>query len=556
MSNLVDFSMLNTKVQKYLTDYELENSSNAFGYVLLSSYLSLSEDQIENSLTDGPNDRGIDALYVEERENNDVVVHFFQLKYTGLLHKTDNAFPSNEIGKLITVIQDIMDKNAALEQEVNPLLWERITEVWGLLEKWVPRFKLHIAGNMQTLTSTQKTRLENALAKYRYFEIVEHTLSSVVNQLIDSRRGKPDREIQIVDTQYFERSDENLRGLIATIEAKTLVQMIVDPANPTKILEEIFNDNARVWLGKANRINIMIMNSALAETNPEFWYLNNGITITCESFDYPAQSRAPKVWLEKVQIVNGGQTAHALFEAAQENPGALERVLVLTRIYETKDKTISEKIAESTNSQTPIKTRDLRSNDDIQKKLELEFKDLGFFYERKASQFSDEKRTTRIDALRAGQVLLAFYLDYPEVAKKEGGRVFSDFYDQLFNEKTTARKILLPLQLFDLLDSQKKVVQRAIKRSQPFDKKLLFLPEGLFHVLHLIRYIAQLNNVDINTTDIETLKPFIKKAITIVRQIAEKKNRRDESFSYSVHFKDADTKLAHMEKARSLIKDD
>ncbi|MEA7595337.1 AIPR family protein, partial [Salmonella enterica subsp. enterica serovar Virginia] len=42
-------------------------------------------------------------------------------------------------------------------------------------------------------------------------------------------------------------------------------------------------------------------------------------------------------------------------------------------IIETKSQPVSLAIAESTNSQTPIKSRDLRSNDDIQKKLEEAF---------------------------------------------------------------------------------------------------------------------------------------------------------------------------------------
>ena len=67
------------------------------------------------------------------------------------------------------------------------------------------------------------------------------------------------------------------------------------------------------------------------------------------------------------------------------------------RIYETKQREISHRIAESTNSQTPIKSRDLHSNDDVQKKLEDEFFAMGYFYERKTDQYKDqEKKRTPI----------------------------------------------------------------------------------------------------------------------------------------------------------------
>ena len=49
-----------------------------------------------------------------------------------------------------------------------------------------------------------------------------------------------------------------------------------------------------------------------------FFYYNNGITVTCSHFEYPKQVRNPIINLENLQIVNGSQTIHALFEAFNE----------------------------------------------------------------------------------------------------------------------------------------------------------------------------------------------------------------------------------------------
>ncbi|MBK9247838.1 MAG: AIPR family protein [Ignavibacteria bacterium] len=46
-----------------------------------------------------------------------------------------------------------------------------------------------------------------------------------------------------------------------------------------------------------------------------------------------------------------------------------------------KDNPISGKISETTNSQIPVATRDLRSNDYIQRKLKSDFETMGYFYE-------------------------------------------------------------------------------------------------------------------------------------------------------------------------------
>jgi hypothetical protein len=55
----------------------LEHTGEAFDYVALELLLKLNEDDIENSLTDGPSDGGIDAIYIENRD-----VHICNLKYT------------------------------------------------------------------------------------------------------------------------------------------------------------------------------------------------------------------------------------------------------------------------------------------------------------------------------------------------------------------------------------------------------------------------------------------------------------------------------------------
>ena len=113
-------------------------------------------------------------------------------------------------------------------------------------------------------------------------------------------------------------------------------------------------------LTRANRINAKIIESALSDGNASFWYLNNGITMTCDFMEYQPGVRAPILTLENVQIVNGGQTSHALFEAWKLEPEKVKNVLLLLRVYQTKRREMSQKIAASTNSQTPIRSRDLR----------------------------------------------------------------------------------------------------------------------------------------------------------------------------------------------------
>jgi hypothetical protein len=453
MATLIDWSTVTSKIKMCAEQYEYDTASRAFGHVLLETLFGLPPDEIEENLTDGPNDRGIDAVIIHEHMEGDYI-HLFQFKYVEKFENASNNFPSTSIDKLLSFITDLLKKKPELKDTTNPILWGKVQEIWDSFENGVPKFFVHLAGNCEGLISTELKRLKDSLEQYKIFSIRELTLSSVANLFLEVKEPKITRNIQLVDLQYFERVDGNIRGLIGTVTATDLVDMIRNPDDTSSVLLGIFDENVRVYLTSRNKINRKIIESALSESNREFWYLNNGITMTCDSFDYPAGVRAPRIRMENVQIVNGGQTSNALFEASQMDPDRFKNVLVLVRVYETKKKEISLRIAESTNSQTPIRSRDLRANDDVQRKLEESFLDIGYYYERKANQHKEQKKEARIDALAAGQAYIAFHLEMPSVAGKERGRIFGDLYDMIFSDEITADQILRSLEVYKPIEQK------------------------------------------------------------------------------------------------------
>ena len=386
MATLLDWNTLSHKVSSYIGESPYcTTTSRAFTYLALEYLLCLSPEEIEDAITDGPDDRGIDAVFVDDGDGRNVI-HLFQFKHVTSFAKAKRNFPSNEIDKLLSFCADVLNQESGMKSTCNPLLWTKVQEIWSALRDPSPSFEVHFCGNMEAMTEPHKQRVASALAPYRSFTVNHHSLESLVTLFIAQRRERIDAKLCVVDKNYFERTDGNLRGLIVTIEAGELIKLIRNPEHPAEVRLNIFNDNVRVYLTKKNRVNRKIHATALSEKNVEFWYLNNGITMTCDSFSYQPGIRAPIVALENIQIVNGGQTSNALFEAYSEQPERVADVLILARIYETRARDITGDIAEATNSQTPINTRDLHSNDEVQEKLEESFRDLGLFYERKAKQ--------------------------------------------------------------------------------------------------------------------------------------------------------------------------
>jgi len=540
MATLLDWNTVSHKVASYVGESPYCTTlSRAFTYVVLEYLLCLSPEEIEDAITDGPDDRGIDAAYVDEGDGRNVI-HLFQFKHVGSYAQAKKNFPSTEIDKLLSFCADLLNKESGMRVTCNPILWAKVQEIWAALRNPSPSFQVHFCGNMNGLTEPHKRRVESALAGYRSFSVNHRTLDSLARFFIEQRRAKIDAKLTVVDKNYFERTDGNLRGLIVTLEATELVNLIRDPDQPPQVRLSVFNDNVRVYLTKKNRVNRKIHATALSDKNVEFWYLNNGITMTCDSFSYQPGVRAPVVSLQNVQIVNGGQTSNALFEAYAEQPERVKDVLILARIYETRARDITGDIAEATNSQTPINTRDLHSNDDVQQKLEESFLDLGMFYERKAKQHQGQQRTKRIDAMSAGQTFLAYFLSYPEVAKKDRARVFGDLYDSIFNEEITCQKLLVPLRVFSEIEARKRHLQRQIKNKGSFDADLVFLIDGAYHVLFTVAELCE--NKGIDPLDEAKAKAQIGEALDLLKRLVKDEAVRDEAFTASRFFKDAKTK--------------
>lgn len=540
MANLIDWSTLDHKVKSYL-DIEngIDTRQKAFPILMVATLLNVSDEEAEDSITDGSKDRGVDAIFVDDRDGRNSV-HVFQFKYVDNFENTKKNFPSSEIDKLASFFDDLLDLNKSLEKTCNPILWNKVKEIWPAINKPNPSIEVHFCSNTLPMQVDEKERADNALGKYKYFNIHHHSLDSIVDYFVEKKHVAINDQIQVIDKDYFDRTDGSIRGLICTVEANEIIRLISSPENPKKVREEIFNDNVRVYLSRTNKINRKIIEAATSDDSPLFWYLNNGITITCDSFSYLKGKRAPIVEIKNIQIVNGGQTSNALFEASQIAVDKLDDVLVLVRIIETKSQPVSLAIAESTNSQTPIKTRDLRSNDDIQKKLEEAFDGMGLFYDRKNGQHADSPKNLRIDALSAGQAHLAYSLDLPEVAKKDRGRIFSDLYDQVFTDELQPDDLLAAVRILDSIERVKKRVQSAIRKQEKFKADEMFLIDGAYHVLFAVGQICDIKKTP--RLDYQKASELIPSAVKYISEVISKEQEEDPGFSFNRFFKDAKTK--------------
>jgi hypothetical protein len=309
------------------------------------------------------------------------------------------------------------------------------------------------------------------------------------------------------------------------------------------VCEDAFNDNVRIYLQQRSKINRNIKATACSDENARFFYFNNGITMTCDRFSYPTGQSAPIIEVDNIQVVNGGQTIHALFDAAAQDVSRIEPIDILCRVYETTDADLSSKIAERTNTQTPVKTRDIQSIDIVQIKLEQEFKALGLYYERKRNQHAKQLKDKRVDAEKCGQVALAFYHEMPLEAKNKKQLIFGDMYEKIFLEETTAHKLLLPLRLFDHIEHEKAKATPAAAS---------WLRYASYHLLYATKLLADRATISLEYSKLSNLRALYAKAKAIVsraRTIA--KRQGGDEYEDVLFFKSGNAKQLIQERVGS-----
>jgi hypothetical protein len=537
----LDLSVVARRISAIRAENQLTDNAKALAHLVLGNRHDLTSADINDLITDGSDDRGIDAIFIDDREGASCI-RLYQFKYHESEKAFEKNFPSSETDKILSFLNDLFDRNTDLEKSCNPLLWQKILQIWQTYENYKnghPNLEIHFISNGLPLTQLQLDRIKSSLSKYNFVTFHETSFSDLMDLLVGRKRRAQSYKLKVVDKQLFERSDGNIRGVVATIEAETLLSVISSNENKTVINHELFDDNIRVYLGNDNPVNGDIINSALSDENSLFWYLNNGVTIICDSFRYPTNLRSPTIEVDNLQIVNGAQTSYALFEAFNRNPEAIQNVLVLVKLFETRINGLAHKVAIATNSQTRIQNRDLMSNHIVQKKIESAFSSLGFFYERKKNQHTDKPIHQRVDALRLGQVILAFHLRLPERARTDSDKIFGNLYDEIFSSQHDAEYLLFMYKIHIKIERlREQVIQRG--RENKFylvgEPNNTFLIYGQYHILFLVAVLLDKRSVK-NPSD-EKLESIIDESISIVRDIVGSKTE----ISFYNYFRNPRTK--------------
>lgn len=215
----------------------------------------------------------------------------------------------------------------------------------------------------------------------------------------------------------FIKSFDTPEGWIGLVSLPTFYEFLKDDESPLELNETIFDDNVRGYYHNTP------INRAISDTltnaadEPEFWLLNNGITILTPS----TQLKSGVLEIKDPQIVNGLQTSRRIFDYYKSGAAIPDddprRILI--RVIENQDPEIRDEIIRATNNQNKMPPEALISTGRLHRQLDRFFADNGLFYDRRKGYYKDQGKEIGkiVSILELVQAVVAIVLKKPSDAR-------------------------------------------------------------------------------------------------------------------------------------------
>jgi hypothetical protein len=249
-ATLVDFSLVEREIQQRTV--EGHDRGAAFARYVVESYFGLAATEVEEHIVDGGNDRGIDIIYIDTDRG---VVNICSCKCVATFSKSQNNFPGAEIDKLITFMDDFLQKNEKIFEGANGSLCAKIRHLWSKFEDGeVLKVQVHLFSNQLCLADGE--RLNDRVRRYDA-ELFEHGLYQLTHGVIRAAKPKFDKKLSPEKDSSFKVEDGEPRGWQIRVSLENIFKFVTDLSKGA-FDERLIEENVRYFLGIDNPANAEI----------------------------------------------------------------------------------------------------------------------------------------------------------------------------------------------------------------------------------------------------------------------------------------------------------
>jgi len=473
--------------------HDTDRLSRALAAYVLVGMVGLDDVSAAGAVTDGKDDRGIDALHYDRAGARLILV---QSKFK----KTGAAPSQEEAQKTINGVRALIQKRFS---EFNAAFQLRLDEIEEALD--TPGVSIAIV-----LTFLGDTCGSHATQDMNAFRAEINTLSERLDWQVCGRarvfdwliaEEAPVSVTAEVTLENWYQVQAPRKAVYGQISARSVAQLVETHG------KALFERNIRHYLGSIG------VNNAIADTvqrkPEEFFYLNNGLTAVAERIIPAVGTNALcKFRLENVSIVNGAQTAGSISTASIDHELSLNAKVLLTiiEIGCTPDD-IGLRITRARNHQNVVRGVDFAALDPTQERLrrELALGGINYHYRPSADarvggedSFTLEQAAValaclsgdvfssdRMRELRTQGHSPANAVDFVVTAKKEVGKLWEQegvVYGKLFSKELTGIRLCRIVRVYRFID----VVLAATEWSENSYARRMFFRHGRYFVMAFV----------------------------------------------------------------------
>lgn len=450
MDNTVFQNFLRSELQKKNRGQRTD-SVQLLWWVLTHMY-DLDEDYAKSVICDGVNDKGIDALYVDDQEET---IYIFQSKFKT---RNDHFLGDRNLRDFSGVkswFQSSQTVKSLKEATINEDLKGILKEL--KIEEKISDYKceFHFVSNtfsnhdtvefLQNEESMRVIDLTEMINHYHFIKDTELVFGEKVFQNISTEKAM---QVDIGE-------DGEVKSVITILTAQELLTLdgIEDLT--------LFSKNVRYGLGQS-RVNKSIKKTLEdPEENINFLLFHNGVSIVCKTFNFDEADS--QITLTDYSVVNGAQTILTFKQNEASLDSNIKVIVKITQVGENED--LMESISHFNNNQNAISMRDLRSRDRIQMRLTREFENINdefgtryTYVPKRGIPVTDGYHI--IENGYASQLISSCYLYEPFNIHLKAS-FFDQRYSNIFNKNTSAFKIIFYMDIHNVLKGKLNEIQNS-----------------------------------------------------------------------------------------------
>ena len=471
-----------------------DKPDEAFEYFAFEQALKdfdLSSDELLSGSIDGRQDGGIDGFFILvnghvlqdpeafiwPRTGSDLRVFLISCKH----HDTFKQATLDAIVATLTELLDFGIEDSGLKGAYSEALLRRRSNLRFAYRKLSPRlssFSIDILYVSRGDTSDIGTEVRSRADQLRglvkdYFGSCRSQFTFMgCTELVELHRKIPNFTLEIPFVEALAKGER----YVVLVRLSDYFKFISDEDG--KLRRYLFESNVRDFMG-LNRVNEDIRSTLENRESPDFWWLNNGVTILATSASITGKS----IQASEIQIVNGLQTTESIYRYLSSYEGASDDRCLLVKVIVTKDEAVRDAIIRATNNQTDVELASLHATDKIQRDIEDALSRSGLFYERRKNYYVNLGHTTAeiVTPLYAAAGYIALVLKMPERAASLRSKFMrsSASYQAVFSSK-------VPLEVWPKVSHILKLVDTELEALRPRGKSTDKFLKGWRYIVALL----------------------------------------------------------------------